>query len=171
MLFRSNDRSDDDNIETVNIDDVNLDLISEETFSEQELELYKSSLSDPYVTHVRKVFDGYLDGSNFGMDAAEIVIESKTDGDIIYGLSSFEKTYYKSKFTVWQIDQFLGGGKEITLIPQDKPEKIFHAWVYKLDGEEKYDLRAFWEDTKSSKGIKILLKAYGKYILDKEYGI
>lgn len=171
-IFIEDDQSNNPDLKTANVDDIDLSMISEETFSAEQLKSYYASYQNPYVLHLRKVLDVYLVDRFFGMDAPEAVDEKRVEGGMVYGLSAFDRTYYKSKFIVWQIDDHIGGGKEITLIFQVKPDRIFHAWVYQLgDKDGEYDLRAFWEDTESSKGIKILLKAYGKYILDKEHSL
>jgi hypothetical protein len=116
-------------------------------FTEEQLESYYSSYQNPYVLHLRKALDGYLDGSNEGMEAPEAVINPgfETKG-AINGLSKFDKEYYQSKFMVFTMNDSLAGGKEIAIIFQDKPDKLFTAWVYKLAGqEEAYDLRGFWQ--------------------------
>lgn len=148
-----------------------LDSATEVIFSEAELKAYYASYGDPFVVHLRKALNGYLVGTNDGMSLPEVVIEKRTDEGSVYGLSSFDKSYYQSKFAIWRIDEALGGGKDITLIFQDKPDKIFHAWIYELGNGEGYDLREFREDTEDSKDIGALLKAYGKYILDKNHSL
>lgn len=171
-IFIEDDQSKNPDLKTVSANDVDISTIAEETFSDEELKAYYASYKNPYVVHLRKVLDVYLVDRYFGMDVPEVVDEKRVDGDTVHGLSAFDRSYYKSKFIVWQIDDHIGGGKDITLIFQDKPDRIFHAWVYRLGNEGKdYDLRDFWENTETSKGIKILLKAYGKYILDKNHSI
>jgi len=171
-IFIEDDQSNNPDLTTVSAEDVDLNTIPEETFSDDQLKSYYASYNNPYVVHVRKALDGYSTGTNVGMDIPEAVMEKRIDGNMVFGLSAFDKDYYKSKFIVWQIDDHAGGGKDITLIFQDKPDRIFHAWVYQLGDESgEYDLRGFWEDEESSKGIKILLKAYGKYIMDKTHNL
>lgn len=64
------------------------------------------------------------------------------------GLADFDKLYYGSKFIVLSLNQNPYGGVNLYLMFQDKPDKVFVAWVYKLGDEEDYnefELRGFWE--------------------------
>jgi hypothetical protein len=71
---------------------------------------------------------------------------------------------------VFAIDNALGGGKEVSIIFQDKPDKFFTAWVYKLAGGQ-YDLRELRENVQATENLEVTLKAYGKYIFDKEHSL
>ena len=142
-------------------------------FAEEQLESYYSSYINPYVTHARKALDGYLDGSNYGMGVPELVIdpEQKTD-KVIYGLGSFDKDYYQGKFIVYIINDSIAGGKEISIIFQDKPDKLFTAWVYKFSGEEGYDLKGFWQDLSfDEKKMAEIRQLYKNQLEDREYAI
>ncbi len=111
----------------------------------QVLELYFKTYQFPDVIQVRKALNGYLDGSNYGMTEPRLVIESSTSDDFLYGLSSFSKNYYKSKFIIYTINNNIAGGKNISIIFQDKPDKLFVAWVYKLV-DNSYDVRGFGQN-------------------------
>ncbi len=116
--------------------------IKEITFTTEQLEQYYATYQDPYVIALRTALNGYLDGTNNGIENPQIVIESSRRDGYIDGLSSFSNDYYKSKFIVYAIGNSVVGGKQIAIIFQDKPDKLFNALVYKLaDGV--YDLRGF----------------------------
>ncbi len=137
-------------------------------FSEEEIQQYKETLKGPYVAQVRTGLNGYLDGSNNGIDG-DFTIKRKQEDGIISGLESFDKSYYQSKFIVIGVDDFIGGGKEVSIIFQDKPDKMFGAWVY---DRPDYILRGFWE--KSDWGVKEMsniTQELANYLHDEDYGI
>ncbi len=105
------------------------------------------------------------------MEIPDAVIEKHDTGDgSLAGLASFERDYYQSKFVVMALEDALMGGKTATIIFQDKPDRVFTAWVYKL-GNKQYDLRGFWENTKATESLNEQRKALGKYIFDKEHSL
>jgi len=141
-------------------------------FTKKQLEFYYASYKSPYVIHLRKALNGYLDGSNYGMDTPEIVISGKRTDETIDGLSSFDKSYYRSRFIVCIIRDFIGGGKEISIIFQDKPDKLFKAWVYKIHGRDKYDLRMFGQNLYFDKEKMVKIRQqYKKQLEDKKHAI
>lgn len=105
----------------------------------------ESAINDPYLQHLRVALDGYLAGTNNGIKLPEFVVKSgKTNENQILGLSSFDKTYYQSEFTVIKIEDGPSYGKILTIFFEKKPDKIFDCWIYK-DENGYYDLRGFWE--------------------------
>ena len=133
-------------------------------FTEEELKGYYSSYKNPFVLHIRKALNGYLSGTNEGIDMPDLVIKADISEDgTIGGLSSFSSDYYKSKFIVFAINDSVIGGKMINIVFQDKPDKLFNAWVYKLAGGS-YDFRGFWQNKEFTpdkmKNINIQFKAY-----------
>lgn len=142
----------------------------EPDFSEDELESYYAVYKDPYVLHLRKALNGYLNGTNEGMEIPIAVIESQVIDGKQYGLSAFDKSYYKSKFVVLYLDNTDMGGKVIDILFQDKPDKIFRAWVYKL-ADGRYDLRGFWQLNIPDKELAEIVKIFQKFIQDKEHAL
>ncbi len=119
------------------------------TMTEEQLRAYEEGLSDPYLLHVREALNGYLDGTN-DEDAC-----SADDA-----LDCFGKDYLKSKFVVLQVENSIFGGKVFSIVFQDKPDKLFGAWVYKLSGGS-YDLRGFWQNRDFDEGaMETILKVY-----------
>lgn len=144
------------------------------TATEEELKQYKETLTNPYVVHVRTALNGYLDGSNEGMWNPDLTINKHEEGEYISGLAAFDKSYYRSKFVVLAVKDFVGGGKEINIIFQDKPDTLFSAWVYSPGGgaSNHYDLRKFWQKQgwgpKEMSGIQTALSSY---LYDPQYGV
>jgi len=146
-------------------------VVEEITFTDEQLKDYYAVYADPFVLHIRKALNGYLSGTNEGMEVPDAAIEKhETGNESLAGLASFERDYYKSKFVVIALEDALMGGKTATIIFQDKPDKVFAAWVYKL-GDDQYDLRGFWEDATATERIDEHLKTFGKYIFDKEHSL
>lgn len=142
--------------------------VSSQSGTPNNLEKYYAVYSNPYVIHLRKSLNGYLDGSNYGMDAPDFVIRKSSTETTLDGLSSFSQDYYKSKFIVMYIDNSVVGGKFISIIFQDKPDKMFTAWVYKL-GDGTYDFRSFGQDLRyDSEKMAELRKQYSEFLIDKE---
>ncbi|MDD4902844.1 MAG: hypothetical protein PHE24_07000, partial [Patescibacteria group bacterium] len=105
-----------------------------------DLQAYYNVYQAPSVLHLRKALNSYLDGTNIGMEGRAVIEKRIIEGSLT-GLDSFDKTYYKSKFIVLAIDPYDYGGELVTIIFQDKPDKIFQAWVYW--NQENIDYRDF----------------------------
>lgn len=141
------------------------------SLTEEELQGYYAVYSDPYVVHVRTALNGYLDGSNTGMDSPGLVIQAQTEGGIMSGLDSFDRSYYQSKFVVYAINDNIAGGKEIDIVFQDKPDKMFAAWVYS-PGEGHYDLRGFWQKPDITEVMmQRLVQAFPQYFEDTDHAL
>jgi len=113
----------------------------------QDIQSYYNAYQAPSVVHLRKALNGYLSGTNEGMDS-EFVIKKRESESYLAGLDSFDKAYYKSKFIVLDITRNDYGGELITIIFRDKPDKIFRAWVYfywNAGTPDYYDFRDFWQ--------------------------
>lgn len=96
--------------------------------------------SNPYIKHIRTALNGYLDGSNTGAEEAVALDESKSDE---CGLDAFDKSYYRSKFLIFDAKDNDYGGVQTWIVFVDKPDTLFWAWVYKLGGDGSYSLRGF----------------------------
>ncbi len=111
---------------------------------------YERVLRDPFVLHLRKALNGYIDGTNVG---------DKCEGNI-YGLDCYSKDYFKSKFVVVRVENSVAGGKMFSIIFQDKPDKLFVAWVYPYRDSGSFDLRGFWQNSRYDKeAMEKILKA------------
>lgn len=141
-------------------------------FTQDQLQGYYDSYKDPYVIHLRKALNGYLDGTNYGMDGPASVIKPDTSiNGLLGGLSSFDKSYYRSKFIVYSIDNSFAGGKDIYVVFQDKPDKVFLAWVYQLAGGA-YDLRGFSQVLKyTPDNMSQMQQQYKTFLNDKIHAL
>lgn len=144
--------------------------IKELHFTQEELKSYYSSYKNPFVLHIRKALDNYLIGINEGINPVAIKAD-KGEGGTIGGLDSFSKKYYKSKFIVFVINNSDFGGKIINIVFQDKPDKLFNAWVYQItDGS--YELRGFWQNkTFTEIEMKKIQKEYKIYLNDRQHAL
>lgn len=138
--------------------------------TEAELKQYYDSYNDPFVIHIRNSFNNYLVGSTKGISESAIKTERSTDGTVS-GLDSFDRSYYKSKFIVFAINDGLMGGKVINIIFQDNPDKLFNAWVYQTtDGS--YELRGFWQNMSFDLNeMKKIQNQYKTYLNDREHAL
>jgi len=141
-------------------------------FTQEQLEKYYETYEDPYVKHIRVALNGYLDGTMEGIGSVDTVVKEKTNADgSVSGLDAYSKDYYKSKFVVVLSSPSVAGGKEINIIFQDKPDKIFWTWVYAKESDV-YELRGFSENI-GIQGDKLrdTLIIYKNVIEDKEHSL
>jgi membrane-associated protease RseP (regulator of RpoE activity) len=109
----------------------------------QGYKLLLNSYKDPFIVHLRTSFANYLQGSKEGI--GELAITGGIAENTLDGLENIDKSYLESKFIVyWVENQAIGGGKNISIVFVNKPDKVFKAWVYRLANEE-FELRGIWE--------------------------
>lgn len=132
---------------------------------------YYKVYDNPYVIYLRKSFNAYLNNDINSVSISTTAIEKNIKDGIINGLDSFDKSYYKSKFVVITINDSLAGGKDIQIIFQDKPDRIFYAWVYQLsDGN--YELRGFNSKENIDKNeMDKIIETYRSYIFDGNHSL
>lgn len=97
--------------------------------------------NNPYVKHIRVALNGYLAGTNNGVEEGALDAGESTPE---CGLNTFDKSYYKSKFIVYDVGDNDYGGVQTNIVFVDKPDTIFWAWTYRYAGDEdEYVLRGF----------------------------
>jgi hypothetical protein len=102
---------------------------------ETEEEVY----NNPYIKHIRVALNGYLDGSNLGTEESFPLGITEN-----CGLDKFDRSYYKSKFIVFNAEDSKYGGLQTWIVFVDKPDALFWTWVYNLGWDNKtYSLRGF----------------------------
>ncbi|MBI2252207.1 MAG: hypothetical protein HYU63_05650 [Armatimonadetes bacterium] len=149
----------------------NINDIKELKFSKEDLERCYEAYKNPYVLHLRKALNGYIKGTNEGIASPQITLESDKLGVDVYGLDSFNKDYYKSKFIIYQINNHPAGGMSILIIFIDKPDKLFGAWVYKVANGD-YDLRQFWQVANFTKEVMLkVCKLYKIFLEDEKHSL
>lgn len=143
--------------------------IKEIHFTEEELKNYYSSYENPFILHIRKALNGYLAGTNEGIDGG--IVPYTSESGTVGGLDSFSKDYYKSKFIVFAINNGVMGGWIINIVFQDKPDKLFNVWVYKLN-EDNYVFRGFWQNNEfTDEEMEKIQKEYKIYLDDKQHAL
>lgn len=134
--------------------------------NKQELEDYYSVYKNPSVIYLRKALNAYLANDIKSVNISETAIKADQDT----GLDAFDKSYYKSKFVVVSFNKGLFGGFDIYVIFQDKPDRIFYAWVYPL-AEDGYELRGFGSEEPDPKEMNKLNEAYKNFLYDTEHAL
>lgn len=139
--------------------------------NKEELEEYYRVYENPYVLYLRKALDAYLANDSSDVNISMAAVEGINMEDITSGLAAFDKEYYKSKFVVVTIDNSIAGGKDIQIIFQDKPDRIFYAWVYQLAGGD-YELRGFnSKDDIEPEAMEVMVEFYEPLLFDKEHAL
>lgn len=108
---------------------------------------YMKSLNLPEVKHMRDIVTLYSNGKSASMNASErhMAVDLASSNANKCGLDAFSKDYFKSKFYLFSIADSPVGGKMVSVLFADKPDKVFTSWVYPLEGG-KYEVRNFCED-------------------------
>jgi hypothetical protein len=86
-------------------------------------------------------------------------------------LDKWNKDYFRSKFTVMSRDNNTFGGTLITILFQDRPDKVFVAWVYPDGGNKQLTLRRFDVGDFSDEDDRRIRVRYKKLIEDKVHGM
>lgn len=130
--------------------------VKELVLTPDQMKRYASTYKDPYVLHIRKVINNYLSGKLVG-------------GDHYKDLKAVDQEYLKNKFIVLSVENSLMGGRDISLISQKKPDKIFWAWVYKTEGG--YELRAFEVEEHTEEEMKNIRIRARRFLEDKNLAL
>lgn len=129
--------------------------------NEEQLKIYYQSYQDPNVKYLRKVFDAFLSSG-------------KLNDDEHHALEAVGSEYLKSKFIVFSRDYSPEtnpmGGMTIDIMFQDKPDKVFRAWIY---GVPKFRALRILSvvDYYSEKDIQNLQSRYKKFLEDKKHAL
>ena len=153
------------------VDTQNEVAATELEFTQEDLESYYAIYDDPYVKYLRTALDEYSTGVIKTID--EDAIAKRTDNSVTYGLDSFDKSYYKSKFIVFGMNDNELGGEVINVIFTDIPDRVFASWVYPVGGsEDDLQLRGFYQNSNfdPDKMEKINVQ-YKEFLSDKEHSI
>ena len=139
--------------------------------SKEAVEGYYRIYQNPMVIYVRTALNAYLQGDP-QKTIPDIAKVKSEDEKYTYGLDSFDKKYYQSKFVViLKDDNTLGGGNYFTIMFQDKPDKFFTTWIYQL-ADKTYEMRGFWSLKKqSAEDIKKVNTEFKQFLIDKEHSM
>jgi hypothetical protein len=130
----------------------------EAQFTPQQLEQYYLVYKNPDVRYLRTLFDFYLKNSG------------GTEQERQY-LSKWNKDYFRSKFTVMSRENNTFGCTLITILFQDRPDKVFVAWIYPEGGNKQLTLRRFDVGDFSDEDIRRIKVRYKKLIEDKTHAM
>jgi hypothetical protein len=123
-------------------------------FTPEQLQQYYLVYKNADVRYLRMLFDAYLQGASGREQEFQL-------------LDKWNKSYYRSKFVVLSRDKNVFGGTLITIIFEDRPDKVFLAWVYPEGTEKTLTLRAFDLGKFSDEDIKRIQVRYKKLLTDK----
>ncbi len=130
----------------------------EAQFTQEQLEQYYLVYKNPDVRYLRILFDGYLNGSGGTEQEREI-------------LSKWDKAYFRSKFIVMSRDVNTFGGTFITILFQDRPDKVFVTWVYPEGINKRLTLRKLDAGDFDREDIRRINVRYKKLIADKVHAM
>jgi hypothetical protein len=130
--------------------------VKEMVLTPDQMKQYAAAYKDPYILYIRKAINNYLARKLEGNDNYE-------------ALEKVDPVYLKNRFIVLSIEDSLMGGREILLISQKKPDKIFYAWVYKAG--DTYELRSFDAKELSDEEIKNIRIMYRRFLQDKDLAL
>jgi len=126
----------------------------EAQFTPEQLKQYYLVYKNSDVRYLRALFDAYLNNS------------AGTDGER-QQLQKWNKDYFRSKFMVMSRENNMFGGTLITILFQDRPDKVFVAWVYPEGSNKQLKLRRFDVGSFSDEDMKRVRVRYKKLIEDK----
>jgi hypothetical protein len=130
----------------------------EARFTSEQLDNYYLVYKKPDVRYLRTVFNSYLNSS-----------ESAEQGRQL--LSKWSNEYFRSKFMVLSREDNTFGGTLITILFQDRPDKIFVALVYPEGDARKLTLRKFDVGDFSEEDLRRIKTLCKKLIEDKVHAM
>jgi len=97
----------------------------------------------PHIKQIRLALNGYLNGTNDGLEEDYALDLTNEDIGMKCGLNNFDREYYQSKFVVLSAENNDYGGIQAYIAFVDRPDAIFFVWIYGVVGEQR--LRTFCE--------------------------
>ncbi len=138
--------------------------------SKEAVEGYYRIYENPMVKYIRTALNAYVQGDPQNV-IPQATKEKDEDSNYKYGLDSFDKEYYKSKFVVILKEDFPYGGNQFTIMFQDRPDTFFVAWVYEKS-DKSYELRGFSSAKKQSQeDINKVNTEFKDFLLDKVHSL
>ena len=120
-----------------------------------QLERYYAVYRQEEVLFLRRVLTDYANGTD----------------DENHQLEGWEREYCKSKFiVVYFAEDSLLGGYNIDIMFQNRPDRLFHAWVF--DGADGYlSLRVFKDSKLSPSKLRNLQESSKQWLADREHAL
>lgn len=143
--------------------------------SKQQQEYYRV-YQEPSVVFLRKTLNAYLAEDSETVCILNVAVGENRLTGIVSGLNAFPKDYYKSKFIVATISDNKtvpeAEGKDIQVIFQDKPDRIFYALVGKEPQKGKMCLLGFNSKEKvNAEEMRRDIEFFSPYLFDKEHAL
>ena len=151
------------------------------TLTKEQLEEYYSVYQVPQVIFLRKALNAYLSRDSKSICILNVAVTENMLPGILSGLDAFDKSYYRSKFIVTTINDnttvptAIGNdikAKDIQIVFQDKPDRMFYALVGKEPEGNEMCLLGF--NSKEPQDTEVLQKyneAFRVYLSDKEHAL
>jgi hypothetical protein len=86
-------------------------------------------------------------------------------------MDKWSKEYFRSKFVVLSRDRNAFGGTLITILFQDRPDKVFVTWVYPEGAKKTLRLRRFDVGDFNDEDIRRIKIRYKKLLDDKTHAM
>jgi hypothetical protein len=120
---------------------------------------YNDTFQRSEVKYLRQVLNAYVSGKELP--------------DLAYdALKQFDSAYYRSKFIVISSMPPKGGGCQVQLIFQDRPDALFKAWVWRDQGSKRrFELRAFEQVDVGADSIAAIQRKYKRLLEDKVHAM
>jgi hypothetical protein len=158
-------------------------VVSYEPLLPQEIEYGQLVAQDEFVLYLRRAVDDYLSGdflpcdstgcTHRGLVNGEHYADTAYDADLgDFSLTGIDSSSLSGKFIVVGTDIAPGGGESVLLLFKDRPDRIFHAWVYDY-GNGGYDLRSFnpYEPGPNEPSLADTLTSLINQICDSDFGV
>jgi hypothetical protein len=130
----------------------------EAQFTPGQLEQYYLVYKNADVRYLRTLFEAHLNSLGGPQEEHQ-------------ALDRWSKEYFRSKFVVLSRDRNTFGGTLITILFQDRPDKVFVAWVYPEGANKKLTLRRFDAGEFNEEDIRRIKIRYKTLLEDKVHAM
>jgi hypothetical protein len=130
----------------------------EAQFTPEQLEQYYLVYKNADVRYLRTLFDAYVNSSGGTEEERQ-------------ALDKWSKEYFRSKFVVLSRDRNTFGGTLITILFQDRPDKVFVTWVYPEGAKKTLRLRRFDVGDFNDEDIRRIKIRYKRLLDDKTHAM
>jgi hypothetical protein len=153
-------------------------------FTATQLTEYMLTLVRPYMKEIEEAFHEYLSGGEMSKYDRPLLIKTQEHDGLLYGLKSFDSSYYESTFSPYGIYNHFLGGKDLLILFHEKPDRLFRVWVKEQTngsstewvlmtihdtGVSKEEVEHLhWQYEQVDEGVSEMIKSYEEMDLDVE---
>jgi hypothetical protein len=130
----------------------------EAQFTPEQLEQYYLVYKNADVRYLRTLFDAYLNSSGGTEEERQ-------------AMDKWSKKYFRSKFVVLSRVRNTFGGTLITILFQDRADKVFVAWVYPEGAKKNPRLRRFEVGDFNDEDVRRIKIRYKRLLDDKPHAM